>query len=96
MNQFSTLIENVEEEGGRYTEDVCKPQQYDVTGDDKKAAQAPFYLADNTCGQQAIFEVPYEQTDNLGRPTGVAPIRLCAVDDMMGLMPRFKVEGLRS
>jgi len=91
MEQMSELILKVENQGGRYLEEQCLPVEYDVTGDDKKAASAPFTL-DPHPGKvrETLFEVPYEATDTLGRPMGMQPIKLCAVEDAMGLMPRFR------
>lgn len=93
MEELSQLIERVEIEGGEYTGEMCTSTQYEVTGENKRAAncdQATGKFRLPSCGFRTIFDVPYESTDALGRPTGLHSLKLCAVDDMVGHMPRFK------
>ena len=83
QDEFLRLIEAVEDQGGQYLDEHCKPvRAFDFTGDVplKERDKALSY-----CGQPSLFDVPYE--DEHG---GQGKIKVCAVDDGMGMWPRFR------
>lgn len=78
--EFFRLVEEVERQGGAHVDanhDVVAHDDLNLTG------QPP---AVQNCDQPALFDVPYEP---MGHDGTLATIRLCAIDDRMGLMPRF-------
>ena len=78
--EFYRLIEEVESQGGEHVDaahDIVVHDALDLSG------QPP---AAQNCGEPALFDVPYEP---MGYDGTLATIRMCAVDDRMGLMPRF-------
>jgi hypothetical protein len=79
--EFLRLIEEVERQGGTYT-DVS----HDVIVHDDLFQTEDAPLIVQNCGEAALFDVPYEP---MGHDGTLDVVRLCAVDDLMGLMPRF-------
>lgn len=83
QNQFMRLIEAVEDQGGSYLDESCKPvRAFEFTGPNKLKESEK---ALNYCGNQSMFEIPYE--DEHG---GKGTIKLCAVEDDLGNWPRFR------
>jgi hypothetical protein len=83
--EFLRLVEAVEDQHGQHLDEACSAQRYELTGDKSKHN----FVVLPGCGKRALFEVPYEATNAKGEDIGIQPIKLCAYDDMMGLMPRF-------
>lgn len=82
QTQFLNLIDAVDDQGGMHTDDLCDDRYFtEFSGDKVKGHELEM------CNEVAIFHVPYEGED--GKPSEV---RVCAVDDSMGLWPRFRKE----
>ena len=78
--QFFSLIEEIEAQGGELTEELCGYRQYDFSGDKGKPVALP------GCGNTSIFNIPYDAD----RGDGVLDmVKLCAVCDDLGSAPRF-------
>lgn len=78
--EFFRLVEEVENQGGFHVDadhEVVVHDALDIKG------QPP---ATQNCGEAGLFDVPYEPMGDTGT---LATVRLCAIDDRMGLMPRF-------
>lgn len=80
QSEFFRLVEEVERQGGTHVD-----ANHDIVVHDALAisGQPP---ATQNCNESALFDVPYEPMGNSGT---LAMIRLCAIDDRIGLMPRF-------
>lgn len=84
VDQLSSLIEEVEAQGGEIIEEMCSSKTYELTGDKLK----PVTLAG--CGEFTLMEIPYEARNTKGDEIGFQPVRVCAVDDNVGMWPRFE------
>lgn len=80
QSEFFRLVEEVERQGGTHVD-----ANHDIVVHDalELAGQPP---AAQNCNEPALFDVPYEP---MGDDGILATIRLCAIDDRIGLMPRF-------
>jgi hypothetical protein len=84
-DEFLSLLVQIEEQGGRLLDDKHETKlvqlemlrEYEATGKLMKVRL-------RGCGEQAMFEVPYEGTDSRG-----TSIVACAVCDNIGAWPRF-------
>lgn len=83
QNEFFALVETVEEQGGEHLDKLCKAQTYKFVGNKQKPMTLP------SCGNSALFLVPYEAINRDGSEAGLQPVEVCAVDDDMGRWPRF-------
>ena len=83
--QFLRLVEAVEDQGGKHLDERCEAKRYELTGDRSKFD----FVVLPGCGQRALFEIPYDALDLQGNEAGVQPVKLCAHEDSLGLMPRF-------
>ncbi len=81
--EFFALLEAVEGQGGEHLDEQCKAKRYEFVGSDQKPVTLP------SCGNNALFHVPYEARDADGMELGLHPLRVCAVEDDMGRWPRF-------
>lgn len=93
--QFYRLMEAVEDQGGDHVDRVCAPTPYyfkqhtaEPGPDDNwkiTATGATKKVTFPSCGHSAIFEVPYVSAEDDEEQT----VTVCAVEDSMGLWPRF-------
>lgn len=77
-------MEAVEDQGGEHLDEQCKARRYEFSGGKSKPVTLP------SCGQSALFMIPVELPDD--EMTGVMlpePVKVCAVEDLVGLWPRF-------
>lgn len=80
QDQFFRLMEEIEFQDGVHLDATCENRYVTpLTGDKVKGVEVAM------CGENALFEVPYEP---LGSDT-ISKVRVCAVDDRVGLWPRF-------
>lgn len=82
QQEFFALIEEVEAQGGGHLDKQCKAKTYKF-GNNHKPLTLP------SCGNSALFVVPYEALNKDGSEAGMHPLEVCAVDDDMGRWPRF-------
>lgn len=81
QDEFFRLIAEVEAQGGDLvdaTHDIIVHEELAMKGDKEPVQQ--------NCGEAALVDVPYEPMGDEGT---LAMVRLCAIDDRIGLMPRF-------
>jgi hypothetical protein len=78
QDEFFALMEQVEDQGGDHLPERCKAQRYTFTGDQIKPVTLP------SCGNETLFSIPY-----VGEKDKPSAITVCAVDDNMGMWPRF-------
>lgn len=81
QQEFFRLMEEVEFQGGEYLDELHDGIFHTkLTGDKVRGYEVAY------CGEAALFEVPYEPMNKQGV---IAKVKVCAVDDRMGLWPRF-------
>lgn len=88
-DQFFALMEAAEEQGGELLDEVCDARTYSFTGSRSKKVTFPM------CGNSTIFDIPYLEDSDAPLLVGAGPtaqprIKVCAVDDGLGLWPRFR------
>jgi hypothetical protein len=77
--EFFRLMESIENQGGVHLDEAHENVFHTkLAGDHVKGIEIGY------CNESALFEVPYTGEDGV-----VTDIRVCAVDDRMGLWPRF-------
>lgn len=81
-DQFFSLVEKVEAQGGAHLDTLCEVRKYTFTGKLVKPIVKP------GCGNPTLFTVPYKHRDTKGVERDHA-VKVCAVEDNMGLWPRF-------
>ena len=79
--QFLTLMERVEEQGGVHIKDHCVPRRYVLKVPTPDGYERKRSVYTTGCGQDSRFVIPYGEGGNL-----IA----CANDDRMDLWPRFQ------
>ena len=81
-DEFFRLMEAIEEQGGDHLDEIHEhvyiPDLINNSG--RKGIEAL------NCGASALFEIPYESVGEHGMLTTA---KACAVDDRLGLWPRF-------
>lgn len=81
-DEFFRLMESIEKQGGTHLDKIHEHVYHaDLVSDTGTKG-----LMVVNCGESALFEVPYEALGNDGVLTTA---EVCAVDDRMGLWPRF-------
>lgn len=88
QNEFFKLVDAVEDQGGKLLPEIHENVYHTQFCGDKIKGEEVVY-----CGEEALLEIPYEGTDRNGVELGVQPIKVCAVDDMVGRWPRFAAAG---
>lgn len=93
--EFFNLMEAVEDQGGEHLDRLCAARSYTFkqsraeeggNGGWKFVSQGkPKVVTLPSCGNSALFVVPYE-----GEHGTDEALTVCAVEDDMGLWPRFK------
>lgn len=84
QDEFFRLMEAIEEEGGEHLDETHDAMYHTkFTGDKMKGLEVHY------CGLDVMFDVPYVGLDINGQPMQVQPVKVCAVDDMVGRWPRF-------
>ena len=78
---FQRLVGAVEEQSGQHLNDQCKAKTYRWTGTNEQ----PRVI--EGCGNHMMFDVIYEPY-NEGNV--VQTVKVCAVDDNVGMWPRFR------
>lgn len=87
QRQFLNLIDSVEKQGGEHADVLCEDRFItEFTGDNP---QIKGYESKG-CDTMSIFDVPYRHEDGQEDT-----IRLCAVEDGLGWMPRFREDVRR-
>lgn len=83
--EFLRLMEEVEFQNGVHLDRDCVPSTFRM----KSKPNGPERTYEtSSCGNTTMFQVPYAQEDKGGVVTHAA-VTVCAVDDDMGLWPRF-------
>lgn len=85
--QFVRLMEMVEAEGGEHLDEQCKGRRFEISGEPYLKTQRvtlPY------CGNSALFEIPYEKPVDGTNAAVLDKVRVCALDDMVGLWPRYE------
>lgn len=79
QDEFFRLLEAIELDGGTHLDEAHENVFHTkLTGDHVKGMEVAY------CNESALFEIPYEGEDG-----AVVSIKACAVDDRIGLWPRF-------
>jgi hypothetical protein len=87
---FLRLVEAVEDQGGAHLDEVCSMSTYSEWTGDREVK--PLHVAG--CAKRTLFEVPYDALDKEGNEQEYPhSVKLCAVEDMMHLMPRFQEDS---
>lgn len=92
QDEFYRLLDAVEEQGGAHLDGDHEPHLHTkLTGD------SPEYQSIEVkyCGVPALVEVPYEPLDKFGNVQPVQPVKVCLIDDWMGLWPRFRAANAK-
>jgi hypothetical protein len=87
QEDFIKLIEEVEFQGGTHLDEDCEPVVVALKKEHPRGKASRFKLA--RCGNPALFDIPYG-LENPGPAGEMGIIKVCAVDDSIGLWPRFK------
>ncbi len=83
-DEFYRLMEAVEEQGGSHIDEVHDPVYHKkLTGDMIKGHEMTY------CGEMAQFEIPYFGLDLKGKELPEQKLIVCAIDDRIGLWPRY-------
>lgn len=83
QNEFFRLMEAIEAQEGVHLDETHDISHYDFTGKDPMPDDLRVI---RNCGQSALFEVPYAAPDETDESK---TLTVCAVDDRMGLWPRY-------
>lgn len=80
LDEFLALVERVEAQGGERLTEIHESHTLVCdTGNNTQRVEG------TGCDEVALFDIPYEDSrDNAPRA-----VTVCAVDDMVGLWPRF-------
>lgn len=81
-DEFFRLLESIENQDGIHLDELHDNVYHsDLINDSGGKGVEVVY-----CGEAALFEVPYEA---LGDHGVLTTVKVCAVDDRLGLWPRF-------
>lgn len=92
-DEFIRLLEEVERQGGEHLQEKCSPHKYRLQVPKPGKPEAKEWKEHFTsgCGKESKFRVFTSEAsagvDDFG---SAAPAVVCAVDDNMGMWPRFK------
>lgn len=83
--QLGQLMDIVEAEGGTHLDDeMCKMRTYRITTGPKPiTANLP------GCGNRTLFEIPYDVFHPGTNAKSLGTVKVCAICDAMGWMPRY-------
>lgn len=83
-NEFMRLLEALEDQGGTHLDELCEDRYFtEFAGPRVKGFELPM------CGEMSVMEVPYDRRGD-GDAIERGTVKVCAVDDAVGLWPRFK------
>lgn len=81
-DEFFRLMELIEDQGGTHLNEVHENVHHPALVNDAGGKGITVVY----CGEAACFEIPYEALGDLGVLTTA---KVCAVDDWLGLWPRY-------
>jgi predicted translin family RNA/ssDNA-binding protein len=86
-DEFFRLIDSVEEQGGTHLDEVHEHVYHEHFTGDHPLPEDKHLI--EYCEASALILLPYDATTAQGDEIGVQPVKVCAVDDMVGRWPRF-------
>lgn len=88
---FIALCDAVEDQGGELLTETHWPETLIYETKNSKGRKRTEEAESTGCGRETLFDVPYEMysTDDTVEE---GMIKVCAIDDMMDLWPRFAKE----
>jgi hypothetical protein len=87
--EFFRLMGEVQRQGGQHLDETHEHVYHPkYSGDKTTEGQKPSGVL-KYCNSNALFDVPYLNPDRSVSPTASESIKVCAVDDCIGLWPRF-------
>lgn len=98
-DDFIALSNAVIADGGVCLVEPCGPKPFKLKQPNAAGKNEWKTLNRTYCGQSALMEIPYDPkahirlvgvVDHLGESGSVRKLRVCAVDDCVGLWPRYK------
>lgn len=84
--EFFSLLKEIKKQGGVHLDDEVHEHVYHPHFVGPKSAKG---YTQTYCNSVALFDIPYLEQDNTVSPA-IESIKVCAVDDCIGLWPRFK------
>jgi hypothetical protein len=78
---FQRLVAALEDQGGQHLNDQCKAKTYRWTGTNEQPRVV------EGCGNHMLLDVQYEPYQD---GSVVQSVTVCAVDDNVGMWPRFR------
>jgi len=81
--ELMDLMDQIAEQGGEHMDRTCVSREFEFVGPHSKPITLRY------CNNDTVFAIPYEALDKEGREAGLQPVEVCAVEDNVGMWPRF-------
>lgn len=89
VDEFFRLVDDVRDQGGTWLSDERHDHVFFPSFSGPKKPDGQLINGDlKYCGDYGLFDIPYLDQDKSVSPTPES-IKVCAVDDCIGLWPRF-------